>query len=271
MSSKSDLVSIVIPCYNSAKTIKRMLQTVLAQSYSDIEVIIVNDGSTDNTVKIVQEMDDPRIRIIEKENGGVSTARNAGINAAKGNYIMFFDDDDRIDELMVEKMLAQIKKTPDALVVCGKMIGKKAVSVVKNTTITGDLAKHVITSILKSGHLYSPCNKIYNLSIIKEHNIRFVKEAKFGEDLIFNFDYLKHVKSIYYLKDCLYYYDQTTDGESFHTKAEFKYRIMMLEHLRSFLGDNIKKPDVALKYNMIHLRWLISTKRAKRKLNKRHE
>ena len=102
MTKQNPLVSIVVPCYNSAKTLKTTLETILAQSYSDIEVIIVSDGSTDDTVKIAKAIKDPRVKVIEKENGGVSTSRNAGIDVAKGEFIMFIDSDDRIDETMVE-------------------------------------------------------------------------------------------------------------------------------------------------------------------------
>ena len=269
MTKQNPLVSIVVPCYNSAKTLKTTLGTILAQSYSDIEVVVVNDGSTDDTVKIAQSIKDPRIKVIEKENGGVSTARNMGIDSSNGDYIMFVDDDDRIDKTMVEKMLNCIIDRPNSLVVCGKKIGERKISVANDMVVSKNLPKHVVSSILRSGHLYSPCNKIYNLRIIRENNIRFVKKVEFGEDLIFNLDYLKHAESIVYLKECLYFYDLTADGSSHRTKAEYKYRIIMLEHLRSYLGDEIKKPNIALKYNLIRLRWQISTKRAKLKQGKK--
>ncbi len=269
MTKQNPLVSIVVPCYNSAKTLKTTLGTILAQSYSDIEVIVVSDGSTDDTVKIAKAIKDPRIKVIEKENGGVSTSRNAGIDAAKGEFIMFIDSDDRIDETMVEKMLNRIISQPNSLVVCGKKIGERKISVAKDTTVSKNLPKHVVSSILKNGHLYSPCNKIYNLKIIRENNVRFVKRVEFGEDLIFNLDYLKHADSIVYLKECLYFYDMTDEGSSHRTKSDYKYRIIMLEHLRSYLGDEIKKPNIVLKYNLIRLRWQISTKRAKLKQGKK--
>ena len=269
MTKKNPLVSIIVPCFNSAKTIKNTLKTILAQSYTNLEVIVVSDGSTDDTVKIAKSIKDPRIQIIEKENGGVSTARNTGIDAAKGQFVLFVDSDDRISETMVEKMLNRIISHPNSLIVCGKLIGKRKISVPKDKTVTKDLPRHVVSSILKSGHLYSPCNKIFNLQLIKDNNIRFVKKVAFGEDLIFNLEYLKYVDSITYIKECLYYYDMTAEGSSHRTKSDYKYRALMLEQLRSYLGDEIKKPDIAIKYNLIQLRWQISTKRAKLKQGKK--
>ncbi|MBP5656237.1 glycosyltransferase family 2 protein [Candidatus Saccharibacteria bacterium] len=269
MTKKNPLVSIIIPCYNSAKTLNSTLKTVLAQSYTNLEIIVVSDGSTDETVKIAKSIKDPRIQVIEKKNGGVSTARNAGLDVAKGQFVMFVDSDDRIAETMVEKMLNRIVSHPKSLIVCGKQIGKRKISVHKDTTVTKKLPKHIVTSILKSGHLYSPCNKIFNLQLIKDNNIRFVKKVEFGEDLIFNLEYLKYIDSITYLKECLYYYDMTEEGSSHRTKSDYKYRVLMLEQLRSYLGDEIKKPDIAIKYNLIRLRWQISTKRAKLKQGKK--
>lgn len=259
------LVSVIVPCFNSAKTIARTLGTIVVQSYSNLEIIVVNDGSTDNTTAVVKKIGDSRISIIEKENGGVSTSRNAGIDAASGDFIVFIDSDDRIAEDMIEKMASKIMANPNSLVVCGKQIGERKITVPKDIDISKDVPKHVVTSILKNGHLYSPCNKIYNLKIIKEYNIRFVKKVNFGEDLIFNLDYLKRAESIYYLKGCLYFYDLTDGGESSTNKSDYKFRTIMLEHLRSYLGDRMKEPSIAIKYNLIQLRWRVSVERAKLK------
>lgn len=94
MKNTSPKISVVIPLYNKEKTIKKTIQSVLDQKFTDFELVIVNDGSKDNSVDVVKAIDDPRIRIIDKPNGGVSSARNEGIRQSKSGYIAFLDADD---------------------------------------------------------------------------------------------------------------------------------------------------------------------------------
>ena len=105
-------VSIIIPAYNAEKTIKKCLNSVCNQTYENIEIIIVNDGSTDNSLDICEEYEkkDDRIIIISKENGGLSDARNKGIDIAKGKYITFIDSDDYVDLEFISIMVSNIEK-----------------------------------------------------------------------------------------------------------------------------------------------------------------
>jgi glycosyltransferase involved in cell wall biosynthesis len=105
--------SVVIPLYNKEKYIRRTLESVIRQTFSDFEVIIVDDGSTDNSVKVVESFDDPRIRLNRQANGGVSSARNLGIDVAKGRYIAFLDADDEWREDKLEKHFEFFGENPD--------------------------------------------------------------------------------------------------------------------------------------------------------------
>ena len=100
------MISVVIPLYNKEKQVKQTLRKVLEQTFSDYEIIIVNDGSTDSSAEIAREFEDHRIKVIDQENAGVSAARNRGIKEAKGNFIAFLDADDEWDK----DYLAQIHK-----------------------------------------------------------------------------------------------------------------------------------------------------------------
>lgn len=108
------MISIVIPLYNKEHQIAKTLQSVFAQTYTDYEIVIVNDGSTDNSVAVVGEINDPRIRLISQQNKGVSAARNKGINEAKGDYIAFLDSDDNWEPDYLESIADLIKKYPEA-------------------------------------------------------------------------------------------------------------------------------------------------------------
>lgn len=108
------MISVVIPLYNKETTIKHSLKSVLVQDYDDIEVIVVNDGSTDKSVEVVKSINDPRIVVIEQENGGPSKARNTGIRKAKGEWLVTLDADDELVEHALSKMIKEAEKYNDA-------------------------------------------------------------------------------------------------------------------------------------------------------------
>lgn len=108
------MISIVIPLYNKGRIVKKTINSVLAQGYDNFELIVVNDGSTDNSVEVVKSINDPRIVIIEQENGGPSKARNAGIKYAKGEWLVTLDADDELVEDALSKMIKETKKYADA-------------------------------------------------------------------------------------------------------------------------------------------------------------
>lgn len=113
-------ISIVIPSYNSAKYLKHNIKNILNQTYKNIEVILVNDGSTDNTDEVIKSfMKDDRFKYYKKTNGGVAVARNYGLSKATGDYILFMDSDDNVEKTMLEKMYNKLKETNADLVCCG--------------------------------------------------------------------------------------------------------------------------------------------------------
>ena len=104
------MISVIVPVYNRKETLERCVQSLRGQTYSDLEIILVDDGSTDGSGALCNALarEDVRIRVIHKENGGVSSARNAGMEAAKGEYLMFTDSDDYAEAQMAEKLLEGI-------------------------------------------------------------------------------------------------------------------------------------------------------------------
>ena len=117
------LVSVIVPVYNVEKYIRQCLESVINQTLKDIEIIIVNDGTKDSSMKVVEEyLPDKRIKIINKENGGLSSARNAGMREAQGKYICFIDSDDFIDSSMMEELYNKIEKTNSDVVESGILL-----------------------------------------------------------------------------------------------------------------------------------------------------
>ena len=269
MTTKQPLVSIIMPAYNSAKTIGGVIDHVLKQPYTNIELIVVDDGSSDKTPRILQQYHDKRLIILTQPNAGAAAARNTGLAAATGEYVMFVDSDDKFSDDFIPKMVDTITTHKVDITICGHGgDGVRSLLPDKTGLVDRDLSYHITSSILKNGLLYALWNKIYRTDIIKQHNIQFHPDVKYGEDLIFNLEYFKYIQKIYYLREPLYEYVRRASGLSAQTAANIDYRRQMLKALRNFLGDNLKQPRIALKYRLIQLRWLVSTKKAKLKQRK---
>ncbi|WP_018590331.1 glycosyltransferase family 2 protein [Terrisporobacter glycolicus] len=202
-------ISIVVPVYNCEQYISKCLDSLVNQSYKNIEIIIVNDGSTDGTEKICYEYKiiDSRIKIINVDNGGVSKARNIGIENSVGDFLMFCDSDDYTSTNWCKFMLENYEE--NNLTVCDYY----NVSDGEENDFTYDRPK--IDKVTKKEDFFKlklyginvPWNKIYNLELIKNNKIRFDEDIFIGEDLRFNIEYLDSIsENIIFLKERLYYY-----------------------------------------------------------------
>lgn len=140
-----NLISVIIPVYNGEKYIKRCINSLINQTYKNIEIIIINDGSKDNSINIIKEISekDKRIIIIDKENQGVSIARNAGIEKASGDYIMFVDVDDWVKTNMIEQMYKVIKKENVDIVKCN------SINEFNNKATENKISNSLVNKVLK--------------------------------------------------------------------------------------------------------------------------
>lgn len=207
-------VSIIVPIYNAEKGLAKCINSILRQSYSEIEVILINDGSTDRSEEICNEfrVKDDRIKVIHQQNTGPSIARNNGILKASGKYLQFIDADDFIKSNMTERMVAAMDNNSE-LVICGYTnVSGYHVNEEHNTlpTRAGRFDKK---GFLKHfGQLYqaiiipSIWNKLYKKELILDHHIRFIDNVNMGEDLLFNLAYLRHCQHVYMIQEPLYYY-----------------------------------------------------------------
>ncbi|WP_292402246.1 MULTISPECIES: glycosyltransferase family 2 protein [unclassified Methylophaga] len=115
--SKNSLVSVVIPCFNRQEYIEQAINSALSQTYADIEIIVVDDGSTDSSIKVIERYGE-RVKLITQSNKGVSAARNTGFSSARGEFIIFLDSDDWLSEDIVEKHILTAHKYPEADIYC---------------------------------------------------------------------------------------------------------------------------------------------------------
>lgn len=212
-------VSIIVPVYNNEKYLRQCLDSIINQTFKDIEVILVDDGSTDNSASICEEYakEDSRVVFIHSENKGVSNARNIGIDKSKGKFIMFCDSDDWIENDYIESHYDNIITKCVDIVHSGIYRNFYKNDILKKNEAAGvssglyihknDLHRY-LEYVLETmeGPFLSSYAKIYKSDIIKNNNIYFDTKMIFHEDFDFTLRYLQRVESIYISKDIKYYY-----------------------------------------------------------------
>lgn len=247
---KSNLVSILMPVYNACEYLEETVDSILNQTYEEFELVIVNDGSSDNTEVIcnrLKEKDD-RIIVIHKENTGVSDTRNIALDNAKGKYIAFIDSDDLVHKDYLKTLLSSMEKSNGQLAVCGfKQRKISANGQVKELSrvfcpkevIAIEDMKDLIMDFWNSGLLNPLWNKLYSREIIEENNIRFKEDVEIGEDFIFNLQYFKKIKNICFSKKELYYYIRRNNNSITHQYIDNMYEKGLEIHslLEDFLKD----------------------------------
>lgn len=206
------MISIIIPVYNVAPFLDNCLQSVKNQTWKDWQCILVDDGSSDGSERICDEWRkrDKRFHVIHQENRGVSMARNKGVECAKGEYIAFIDSDDWVDKEYLADMISEVEK--GELVLCGLMRQEngRIVNMVcpdnQMILMSETKSEKRIAKLIEQSLLFGPCVKLYKRSLIKSNHIRFPDNCSYGEDLQFNFQYLKYVNTIVCVNKSHYHY-----------------------------------------------------------------
>lgn len=212
-------LSIIISVYNNEKYLRQTIHTVLQQSYRDFELLLIDDGSTDSSLSICQEIaqTDDRIVVIHKENGGVSSARNSGIERAKGMYIAFIDADDCIDSPMYDMMLSALKQTKSDFVGC-RIIKEKKYNVLSHEKQSLIQSTYPLELLSKKGYFMdSSLNKIYTRDIIGD--TRFDENITYSEDKLFVTEILLKASKAVLLPNEFYHYIQHSGSLSRQNSA----------------------------------------------------
>jgi glycosyltransferase EpsH len=253
------LVSIIIPIYNAAQYLNNCLDSVLNQTYNNLEIILVNDGSNDNSIDICYKYSklDSRVSILSQVNNGVSSARNNGIRFSNGKYIMFVDSDDWINITTISKTveIAEQKNIDLVFFNFSKEFENKSREfdhIFKNDTLfkgrkLNDLHRRICGPIKSEvrrpqliDSLVSNWGKLYRASVIKDNKLFFVDTKIIGsEDILFSLQVFGVVKNAYFLNDCLYHYRK--DNPNSLTKSNKSSELFnRFEKLYELMADYLK-------------------------------
>lgn len=264
------MISVIVPIYKVEKYLRRCIDSILNQSFTQIELILVNDGSPDGCGKICDEYlsIDSRVKVIHKENGGLSDARNSGLDIAKGEFIVFVDSDDFIHKDMIGNLYEVLIKTNSDIVQCKfkKFIELDEINKIENNELDENKIdifdrKNAISYLINNNIVnVNSWNKIYKRKLFEE--IRFPK-GKIHEDEFVTYKLLYKANRIAYLDYELYYYFNNSNGimKNLNLKTEID-RIEALEERCEFLLSNneielYNKSLVALFFRLLKVRYLI--------------
>lgn len=244
------LLSIICPAYNAEKTIGKLIESLENQEYKDYEFIILNDGSTDNTLKEIKKYSKKysNIIMIDKPNTGVGDTRNRGLEIAKGKYITFADSDDWYSDDFFDVIIPEIKKEDFEMLVFNahvmnfdKKIGNEISSKYKEGYFK---EKDGVKKYLQGEFCYKlgnvPWNKIYVNEIIKTNNLKFEENKKRGQDLLFNILYVSKIKKYRYVNKNLYNYALNMDTLTIdkYIKIEIEEILKYYKPLEKICVDN---------------------------------
>lgn len=216
------LVSVIIPVYNSARYLHKCIESILKQSYKQIEVILVNDGSRDRSGAICDSFAaaDSRVQVLHTANQGVGAARNAGIDIANGSFICFVDADDYLPLDSIDHLMQEAHQS-GADLVCGswkKILAKGSVTNENRTPVcTATSDKEQMYHFSEIEEVNGPVAKLYKAQIIQNNNIRFPVEVKIGEDAIFNYRYLQKAHKVVFSPKTVYCYNKLNATSATHT------------------------------------------------------
>lgn len=245
-------VSIILPCYNVEEYLAKSIQSVLAQTYIDFELLVIIDGSPDNSKVIAESFSDARVCVYEKPNGGLSDARNYGLDRATGEFIYFMDSDDWIEPTLLAETIPILEVENLDLVIFGytqedeNELGEIVLStpiLPENSIFTKENSAPKINSTVL-GLLGYAWNKVYRRVFLLKHNIRFEKGTSLVEDILFNSEVYCKIQTLRFIDKPLYHYSNrpiTTLIKQYHNDS-FQLKLKRNRALHSFL-DNWNYPE----------------------------
>lgn len=256
MCMSSPKISIIVPVYNAEKCLNRCIDSILSQSFSDFELLLIDDGSRDESGAICEEYSekDKRVRVFHKENGGVSSTRNVGLDKAIGEYLCFCDSDDYVDSDWLSNFTDYF---PSEMIIQGfKWQKEKDVrwSYVKNQSGTFGLIEALISlySLNNMGYLWCRC---FKASIIKKYNIRFIETYQLREDYEFITSYCTHVTRVSLVSSCSYNYFMPNYSGTKYNKVkieeDIKCTLSILQNLFLIYEPNYHNDIVCSEINRL--------------------
>lgn len=262
------MFSFIIPLYNSEKSIKRCVESILNIGVK-IEVILIDDGSIDSSSFLCTEMtkQNPSIQYFCKVNGGAASARNVGIDHAKGDYIVFIDSDDVLDSNWLETVSKAMNEKRD-IYVYGmafdyynneKLIKTELLSNNYSGVVTREEIENNFVDYFNNNTLSSACNKVFRKDIIDKYYIRFNENMNHYEDLDFVLQYLSHIETVYFIPDALYHYRLNLNNEHINSRIkDIRNVINNLDNLANTVLKVSNKSTVHYVLSNLYISILIS-------------
>jgi glycosyltransferase involved in cell wall biosynthesis len=269
MQTIENIVSIIMPVYNCENVLQKSIGSVLNQSYTDIELILIDDGSTDKSGEICDSYSakDNRVTVIHQENSGPSKARNTGLKIASGKYIMFIDSDDLYDVNIVRNLLFRIEDDGADLGICNytnyyenrkKAPNNKVYDICLDSKL--DIAEY-LEYMIKNNIFKQLWNKIYVSQIIKENQIFMDETLDMGEDYLFNLNYVQVINKINITNQHLYFYYINDSGlTSKYRKNDFELGVKGINELKKFYDNAsyFSTPIITFRYIILANRCIIN-------------
>lgn len=247
------MISVIVPVYNVEKYIKKGIESLLAQSYQNIEIILVDDGSPDNSPAILDQYTkkDSRIKVLHQKNQGVSTARNNGIKISNGEYILFVDGDDYVGKDYVEFFYKLISQKSADIAVNYDLFSALNSSHNHHEKEEVESPDQIIEDIYLGKMNVAVWNKMYKKSFLEKNNIRFNPKIWYGEGMLFNIECLSSTKKIAVGSRKVYYqvYNQNSAMRSFNMESNL-CGIRSLELQKKYLDKKNKKLIRAWEYHL---------------------
>lgn len=223
-------ISIIIPIYNAEQYLHRCVDSIIAQTYKDFEIILVNDGSTDQSGEICDEYasKDKRVRVFHKKNGGVSSARNIGLDAAKGEWITFSDSDDWLEPDAFAYYNSKVEELDFDYMLCGHYHNDSPKYFSENRIID-------VVDCLRNYDCDKLWNGLYNKSIIQKNGIYFNEDITLEEDRLFNYKYFRHCHKVFISAKFFYHYywgnTNSLSFKGFNIDNHLKCQILLYREL----------------------------------------
>lgn len=254
-------VSIIVPVYNASSTLYRCIDSILAQNFSDFELLLINDGSKDNSGVICDEYvaKDPRVRVIHKENGGVSSARNLGLDNAKGEWIAFVDSDDWVAVDYIKNLYSHTTDNIDLVVSFPTYIyndGSSKIPKYKEKRV----CEHNFEKIFVEHSMHqntSPWSKLFRKKLIEENKIRFCEEMHIGEDLLFLYNFMLVSIRIYISSETDYMYSYDLTSSLTKRVNSFKSEYTGYANIKQVVNKLITIRNIRLDASLQRLGWVV--------------
>lgn len=251
-------ISIIVPVYNAEKYLEKCILSILEQTYSNIELILVNDGSHDHSHEIcIKYQSKDNVLYILKENGGASSARNMGLKSATGKYVAFIDADDFISKTMMEELQKAVANENAQVACCGFKKYFDETHVYDYTTInvagkdSQQIREMIFDELIGGRGCGSPVCKLYDMNIIRENHISFNETISNNEDVLFNLSYFKVIDKAAFINSFPYYYRKGQESLSSGYIRNWKELIVKIfNEKKNILGNQMcSQKDTLLQHS----------------------